>query len=318
MRKIQKFQMMLWICLIIFYLTGCGSTEDNKDNEQNGVNNTGEVGETADTGKEEEDETTSNGLGTGIISGEATITEQVLLNQDDIKITAKSLDNKGFLGPELKVMIENSGKTNLTVQVRAVSVNGLMVEPSFSSDVAAGMKANDTITFLSTDMELNKIEVISEIELMLYIFNTDTWDTILESEVIVIETGAKDSHVQEYDSQGNVVYEGEGFKIIEKGIDTSDSIFGPKILFYIENNTDRSITVQTRDVSINGFMVEPAFSKDITPGKKAYDSLIFLDLEDNDIENITEVELKFDIFDQKSWETIVETGVIQLKYDEAL
>ena len=40
-------------------------------------------------------------------------------------------------------------------------------------------------------------------------------------------------------------------------MDSNISIMGPSLIVYIENNTDKNITVQSQDVSVNGFMNMP-------------------------------------------------------------
>ena len=61
-------------------------------------------------------------------------------------------------------------------------------------------------------------------------------------------------------------------------------------------------------------MVEPTFSCDIVPGKKALDRLTFFedDILDNGIDTITEIELSFHIFDADSWDAILDTEPITI------
>ena len=84
----------------------------------------------------------------------------------------------------------------------------------------------------------------------------------------------------------------------------------------LENTGDKDITVQTRDVSINGFMVEAMFSCDIVAGKRAVDTITFMEseLEENAITAIEDVELSFHIFDSNKWETIVDTEPINIAF----
>ena len=41
------------------------------------------------------------------------------------------------------------------------------------------------------------------------------------------------------------------------------------MILYIENNSDKNVTIQVRDVSVNGFMVESSMLEDVMAGKKA-------------------------------------------------
>lgn len=103
------------------------------------------------------------------------------MEQDGIKIQAKELVTDGQMGPELKVLIENDTDKDLTIQCRNSSVNGYMVETMFSAEVAAVKKANDAITFLSSDLEENSITQIQDLELSFHIFDTATWKTIADT-----------------------------------------------------------------------------------------------------------------------------------------
>ena len=110
-------------------------------------------------------------------------------------------------------------------------------------------------------------------------------------------------------------YEENGINIVSIGI-VEDEIWGPEVVLYIENNTDAAITVQPRDTSINGFMVDASMSSDITVGKKIVDEITFLtdDLDTNGITEIEELETAFAIFDMESWEDIITTGPITISF----
>jgi len=84
---------------------------------------------------------------------DVTIEEMVLVDEAGVKITAKSLEADNLFGADLKLLIENNSGKNLTFQCRNSSVNGYMVETLRSVDVADGKKANDTLTFSSSDLE---------------------------------------------------------------------------------------------------------------------------------------------------------------------
>ena len=246
----------------------------------------------------------------------AMIEESVVFDQDGIKITAKGLDFSGLFGPEIKLLIENDSSANITVQSRNTSVNGYMVETSMSADVAAGKKANDELTIMSTSLSTAGITDIADIEFSFHIFDTDTWNTILDSDVIRIETSLADGFTYTYDDSGEEVYNVNGLKIVVKGLSEDDSWLGPSILVYIQNESGQDLTVQVRDVSVNGFMVDSIFSSDVNNGKHALDTITFLssDLEENEIETIESVELSFHIFEWSSLNTIADTSPVTINF----
>ena len=70
-------------------------------------------------------------------------------------------------------------------------------------------------------------------------------------------------------------------------------------------------------MSINGFMMSPFFSTTIYNGKKSIDDITIFsqDLEDNGIESIDQVELKFHIYNADSYSTIADSDPITFTAD---
>ena len=247
---------------------------------------------------------------------EVTIHETVLVDEVGIKITATGLESDAIFGSELKLLIENNSGKDLTFQCRNASINGYMVGTVMSVNVANGKKANDSLTFMEADLEACKIDAIADMEIAFHIFDTSNWKTYLDTSAIQVKTSIADTYPYRYDDSGNLAYEGNGVKIVVKGLSEESCILGPSIVVYIENTSGQNLTVQTRNVSINGFMVNATFSCEIAAGKRAVDAITFLesDLEKNGITAITDVELSFHIFDFETWNTTVDTGAIQIAF----
>lgn len=249
---------------------------------------------------------------------EVTVSEQVLLDKDGIKITLKGFQLDGIFGPSLKVLVENNTNEPITVQTRDTVVNGVMQTTTFSCDVVSGKKANDEIIIMNSGLDRAGIEVIKDIELKFHIFNTDTWDTIFDSEAIFITTTADPSYVQKYDDSGFVALEKNGIKIVIKKLNVEDSFWGADVYVYVENNSSEDITVQVRDLSVNGFMMSPVFSCEVLAGRKAYDTITLFEseLEENGITSIETMELAFHIFNTRTWETIIDSDSITANFDD--
>lgn len=247
----------------------------------------------------------------------ASIAETVLVDEGGVKITAKSLNTDELLiGAEIKLLIENNTEKNLTFQCHNASVNGYMVEPMMSVDVAAGKKANDALIFASSDLEACGISTIADMEFSFRIFTTEEWETFLDTPQIQLKTSVAETYEYTFDDSGELAYEGNDVKVVIKEHTEENSILGPGITVYIENNSDKDITVQVRDVSVNGFMVDAIFSSEVTAGKHAVDTILFpsSELEENEITEMKKVELSFHIFDTSSWDTIVDTDVVTIEF----
>lgn len=303
----------IFILVLILTLSACGGSSDDTNDKQisNDTNQTEESDNNDGANQVEKDNSVE------VDENHVFIDEQMIYEGNDIKVTATGLDLEGIFGPSITVLIENNSAKDITVQSRSSSVNGIMVETIFSSDVAAGKKANDSITLSSTDLENAAITTIKDIEFSLHIIDGSSWDSIVDTDTIVLQTSADASFVQEYDDSGFVAYDGDGVKIVVKNLNSSDSFWGSDVYLYIENNANTDITVQARDVSINGFMVDPIFSCDIAAGKKAFDTITFMDsdLTDNNITDIMELELKFHIFDMNSWDGAIDTDIIKISFE---
>lgn len=247
---------------------------------------------------------------------EAAIEETVLVDEAGVKITAKDLSMDKLFGAELSLLIENNSGKDLTFQCQKASVNGYMIETMMSVDVIDGKKANEALTFMGSDLEACGISSFADMEFAFHIFTTAEWETYLDTAPIQLKTSAAETYEYAFDDSGDLAYEADGIKVVIKGLAQDDSIFGPSIVVYIENNTDKTFTVQSRDVSINGFMVDAMFSCDVMPGKKAVDTITFMSsqLEENEIAAIEDVELSFHIFDSDSWEGIVDTDAVSIHF----
>jgi len=286
-------------------VTSGGQSSSSKPSNSNNSGNSNASSKPQSSNSSPETSSSSKGI---------TIEESILFDQGGIKITAKKIDTNGFFGPEITFLIENDSSDSITVQARKMSVNGYMIEPMMSADVAAGKKANASLTLTKTDLDLAGITTIADIELSFHIFDSESWDTILESDQIRIETSAAKDYNYKYDDSGLSVYNKNGIEIIAKGTSSKDSIFGPSLIIDIINSSNTDITVQVRDVSINGFMIDTIFSSDILAGKHSIDAVIFMNssLEENGIDNIEDIELSFHIFNADTWNTIDDSEPIKL------
>lgn len=329
MKKITKLiSVLLVLALFAAMAIGSGSDEEEKKNEVKTPSSVTSGGKSSDSAATDSS-TTNSETKTETKATEkpnqkatekpsATIEEAVLLDRDGIKVTVKSLDMKGSLyGPALKMLFENNSGKNVTVQARNTSVNGYMIDPMMSVDVASGKKANDTMSFSSSDLATAGITTIADIEFAFHVFDSDTWHDLFTSGTVKIETSAAKDYNYTFDNSGTQVFNDKGIEIVIKRLAKEDSWLGKELVVYIHNASDRNVTIQTKDVSINGFMVDPVFSCDIAPGKHAIDKITFMssDLEKNEIKTIENVELSFHVFDGDTWNSIVDTPVVTISFN---
>lgn len=308
----MKKNLFMTVLILSLFLLGCGNgnTPANNETKPPVDKKVPEHQTISETRPKETSAPETEAETSVIVEDNESIQEQVVFDQNDIKITAKQLD-EGFSGPEISFLVENNSNETIVVQARNTSVNNYMIDAIMSIDVAPGKKANGAMSFIDKYLADCGIDKIQTIEFNLHIFNDDTLDTISDTDLISLTT-SNSTYEQVYDDTGDVLYDENNIKIVYKGI--SEDGLSPQAMLYIENNTEQNITVQIRDESINGFMISGIFSSEISKGKKALSGISFLDtyLEENGITEIETIELKFHIFETESMTAIKDTEVITI------
>lgn len=107
-----------------------------------------------------------------------------LHNANGIRIVGKTVDENSFWGTAILLYCENTSGRNVGISVNDMSINGFMMNPLFSTTIYNGKMAIDDITILSSDLEENGIESIENVELKFHIYDTDSYETIADSEPI--------------------------------------------------------------------------------------------------------------------------------------
>lgn len=113
------------------------------------------------------------------------------------------------------------------------------------------------------------------------------------------ETGRNEKEIGSSNTktdEGTVVYQDENIIISYTGITGKESNYD--VNFIIENLSDKTLIIQVRETSINGFMVDPMCSIEIAPEKKAMDKMTIWsdDAKNHPMSTVENIETKFHIF----------------------
>lgn len=240
-----------------------------------------------------------------------TIEEQVLFEQDGIVVTAKEYVTDRIWGDGIKLLIENNSDKSVTVGCNALIVNNYMISDLFVSGVAAGKKANEIMYLSNTELEAAGIESVGQIEAYFHVYDSDTYETLFDTECVTIQTSEYENMDTVADDTGVELYNADGIRIVGKTVD-ENSFWGTAILLYCENNSGKNIGISVDEMSINGFMMEPLFTTTVYDGKMALEDITIFseDLVANGIATIEDVELRFHIYDAATYEAIADSEVI--------
>jgi hypothetical protein len=233
------------------------------------------------------------------------------VDQDGIVITATEYITDSIWGDGIKLVIENNLDVDVTVGCKALIVNNYMINDLFASDIAAGKKANETMYLSSTELEAAGIDTVGQVEVYFYVYDSATWDDIFDTDCVTIQTSEYANMDTTPNDLGTELYNEGGIRIVGKTVD-ENSFWGTAILLYCENTSGRNVDISVDNMSINGFMVDPYFSTMVYDGKMDIDAITIMssDLEENGIESIDDVELKFHIYDDDTYDTIADSDAI--------
>lgn len=285
-KKTKLLALVMCLALLFTLIQACGSSDSEEEKD-------------IVTSEENESESV------------VTIEEQILFEQDGIVVTAKEYVTDRIWGDGIKLLIENNSDKSVTVGCNALIVNNYMISDLFVSGVAAGKKANEVMYLSSEELEAAGIDSVGQIEVYFHVYDTDTYETLFDTECVTIQTSKYVNMDTTPDDIGMELYNDEGIKIIGKTVD-ENSFWGTAIFLYCENNSGKNVGISVEEMSINGFMTNPLFSTTIYDGKMAVENITLFssDLEENGIETIEDVELKFHIYDADSYDTIADSEVI--------
>lgn len=123
------------------------------------------------------------------------------------------------------------------------------------------------------------------------------------------------SDMAEPETDALLLYEKDGIKVSYTGLDSNSDKVMIKLL--VENDTDTPRLIQTRDTSINGFMVDDIFSCDIAAGKKSNDYIRIYkkELEKNSITDVHDVEFYLSISNSNDWRDSFDSDIIKFTID---
>ncbi len=245
-----------------------------------------------------------------------TLTQQVIVDDKGIKITAEEITYEEYYGPQINFLIENNSDKDIYISSGMVSVNNVVFANYFSTDVNAGKKTYEDMHFYEDDLKALDITELGTVEFRISISEQDSYDEILTTDMIKLVLNDKVDLKRE--AKGEKIFSKEGITVYtEKCTKEDDDYYDYVTRFFVVNESSNDISLRLDDVSVNGFMIDPFCSTTVPTGKMSYVDLYFYksDLDTNKIKEIEEVEFTFNIYDSKTYSDIVNSDVITLKAD---
>ena len=296
----KKIATLFLVFTMLFSLVACGGETTNNDGGTNANNTTNNADQTS-TSQEETpkgEEKTEN---------EITFTEMVVIDNEECIIKITGIDADNMWGYTVKALLENkSTDKTYMFSIENAAINGVQCDPFFATEVAAGKKSNEEISFTGDELEENGITEYTDIELTFRVYDSNDWtaDAVARETVHIYPYGEDKAvkFVREAQDSDNVIIDNDYVSVIVTGYE-EDEIWGYTVNLFLLNKTDKNVMFSVDEASVNGFMADPFYATSVSAGKCAFSSMAWSDttLEENSITDVETIEFKFRAYDEDNW-----------------
>ncbi len=273
-------------------LTACGSSSSSSSGEEGSGSSYTEASST--------DKNAADNM-------DITFEEMTVAENDDCVIKITDISPDTMLGYTLNVELENkSADKTYMFAVESAAINGVVCDPLFAVEVAAGKKSTNEINFLDSTLEENGIVDFTDIELTFRVYNSDDWneDAVVHETVHVYPYGEENAvkFIRDAQDTDNVLIDNDAVSVIVTGYEYDD-IWGYTVNLYLENKTDTEVMFGVDDASINGYMMDPFYAKSVPSGDCAFSSMSWYedDLEANGISEVEQIEFRLKAYNYENW-----------------
>lgn len=239
-----------------------------------------------------------------------TVENQVIYDKDGVRITVTGLEEDAWTGSKIWMMLENNTDRNLLLTGDVFVVNGITVQAYLYAEVAAGMKANDSLELFTDVLDSSRIEKIATIRgYDTRLVDSDTLDTVAKVP-LSLDTSVAETHIQQIDESGEEIFSQEGIRVIAQVI--SEEFYGQTVQLLVKNESGRDIIVEAENVSVNGYTVDAWLYDTVCKDTVRFSELdLFASgLSDNGIEAVDTVIFTLRILDDTTYETIAKSDVL--------
>lgn len=289
----RKITAMILALALLLTLAACGTTTPAP---------TGNNGSSKETTASTQETTPSAETKADEISFE----EVVAVDNDQCTIKITAIEEDAFFGYTLKAYLENkSADKNYMFSITSASINGVMADPLFASEVAAGKKANESISFSDSAFDVD-IGAYTDIQLNFKVYDSDDFmaDPVAEQTVHIYPYGEDKAttFVRTSADTDTVLLDNENVTAIVTGYE-EDEIWGYTANVFLVNKTDKTVMFSVSDVSVNGFMADPFFADEVDAGKCAFSSISWSDttLTENGITEVETIEFTVRAYDSNDF-----------------
>ncbi len=248
------------------------------------------------------------------------IEEQSVYEKGGLTIKAKEIRYDTVNGAQIMLGVRNDSGKELLIQNNYTVVNGFMIKPEIEIKIAPRKKAEMPISLPYLSLALADIHSLREMMLSLRIMDSKTFEVVDTTDAVKLSLKGTIKQTAEYDATGKVAYNDKGVKIILQGV-KRDTLFNcdSVVKVYMENNTNRTVAVQNKKLTVNGYDITATMTTMLLPGKRAVDVIELFDseLDEHGVTSLDSVDVAFEINDYEKWETVAATKSVSVELPTA-
>jgi len=230
-----------------------------------------------------------------------------IYNANGIRITA---DTAGLSYGDYTIYftINNDTEQKVSVSMEAVSVNGYMLPFGLYQDLKAGRSEQTSLTFYDYELEKTGIQQVANVEFLLYVYETDSYNEIIDGQLVTVETEYDGSAEPAADTSGLELYNDGSFRVILRDVYMSGSD-DCEMDLYLENLSGNSVNVYCEQIWVNGTELATYYWNTLRANTRSVDALYIYDYEWEDLdisqlEQINEITMVLYIEYQDGWDIL--------------
>ena len=224
--------------------------------------------------------------------GTETVEEQVLYDEDGLKIEATGLETVLYY-TVLLLRVTNTSGRDLTLDLMGTSLNGWAWdaslcnvtgedgEPCYEEGIDLTVPNGETVECglgYSNEyyFEPCRINAFAQLGFTMRAFEEEDWEgTQFFTPFMTVDTSAAADYVEEYVEEGTLVYDRDGLRVLVVGVEKNDWSDDEYIAVYVDNRSDKDVLIQAPRCEINGKEEEAWFGMEVYAGQRKLDSIGF-------------------------------------------
>jgi len=241
-----------------------------------------------------------------IFQRESEDTDIIVLDNEYATVTITDLQFDSEQNYNMTIFTVNKTDKKIMFSLDDVSVNGVMCDPMWASEIAPGKMSLDTGVFKQEELAKIGIEDVTQIEFRLQAEDTAIWDgnCMIDEACTLYPAGKENATVQLRQPQSTdiVLVDNEFATVIVTGYDPNGK-WGYNMNVYLVNKTDKELAFGVSNEAINGKEIKTYWTAQLPAGKVCYSEVVWetFELQDKGISKVEKIDITFCAHHTDNW-----------------